>query len=267
MSSASVLTPVAIDSPIDSGTGASASRSDPKLTVIIPARNEELRIGPTLEKLASEFSQLDHEVIIVDDGSTDGTVKLGKSMGAIVLSLGEHGGPGEAIRRGVAAAKGERLLICDADGAVPFEDIWPLWKALDEGSEIAVGSRALRPDWIEVPQPLHRRIMGRTWGKLVRTILPTAVRDTQCGFKLFTQASAKQLFGRCQSRGFAFYVEVLAMAECWGYGITELPVRWRDKPGSQIRLVADPMNMASELWQARRRVARLESKPPELHRI
>ncbi len=222
------------------------------LSIVIPARNEALRLPPTLRAIEAQingqFGRV--EVLVVDDGSEDDTVAVAQREGARILSCNGWCGAGAAVRRGMLAARGDRILMCDADGAVPFGELGRLAAALDQGYDVAVGSRGLRPETVEIPQPFHRIMMGRAWGMFVRRVLPTPVRDTQCGFKLFTRAAARTLFAHSRSTSFAFHVEVLRLADRLELRIAALPVLWRDQPGSKIRPVQDSTRMAIDLLRA-----------------
>ena len=221
------------------------------LSVVIPAYNEARRLPPTLRAIGALTQQLPGvrsiETIVADDGSCDATLEVAEAHGARTTTLGRRGGVGRAARQGMLAARGARVLLCDADGPVPFEELEILYGALDAGYQLAAGSRVLDPHKVEIRQPWHRVTMGRTWAALVRQLLPTQVRDTQCGFKLFTREAAHALFSQVRSHGFAFHVEVLSLAEGMGMRIIELPVRWRDRPGSKVRLVRDSTQMLGEL--------------------
>lgn len=241
------------------------------LSIVIPAHNEAARLPATLARIVELRRATGHalEVVVVDDGSTDDTVALAEAAAPELplraLRFASPRGPGAAVRAGMLAAKGARVLISDADGPVPFEDLAPLWRALDEGFELAAGSRRLRPGSVELPQPLHRIAMGRAWSRLVRWLAPTAVRDTQCGFKLFTREAAHAIAARAQIDGFVFHVEMLLLAEALGLAVCEVPVRWRDVPGSKIHLVRDPASMLVDLirlarkHERQRRVLQLEA--------
>ena len=227
------------------------------LSVVIPTRNESRRLPETLAALHTFCLRRGHacEVIIADDGSTDGTPEVARQAAASlqlrVLTLGRGAGVGVAVKHGMLAARGARVLLCDADGPVPFADLLPLWHALDQGYEIAAGSRGhlagLGPTSVQVPQPRHRIVMGRVWSALVQRSGATRVRDTQCGFKLFTHAAAQSIFALTRLRSFAFHVEALALAERLGLKVCEVGVRWRDVPGSKVHLVSDPAVMLLDL--------------------
>lgn len=233
------------------------------LSIVMPARDERRRLPPTIQKIAALrelYGRL--EIVIADDASRDGTADAARqAAGDLLIQVvsGTRAGPGAAARAGMLAAHGERILLCDADGAVPFEDLAPLWRALDEGCDVAAGSRVLRPELVESPRTLERALMGRTWRALVRRLALTGVRDTQCGFKLFRRQAARLIFERVQCRGFAFHCEALAIAQRLGFKVTEVPVRWRPVADSRIKLLADPPTMLLELAGIVRRELRTRS--------
>jgi len=221
----------------------------PDLSVVIPAFNEAIRLPETLRRLEAfcvNRSEL-VQVIVADDGSTDDTVAVARTfadrLNLRVVSLSKNSGAGAALSAGVKAASGKNILICDADGPVPFEHISRLERAIELGSQIAVGSRLLKHSSSKRPQPLFRQTIGKVWVFLVQFILPLNVRDTQCGFKLFTRGAAHRIFASLQEKGFAFHVESLLLAQEYGYKIKEVPIHWDDSPGSKINLLKDPITM------------------------
>lgn len=229
------------------------SKSATDLSIVIPAWNEATRLPRTLADLgafAAEFPGA-VEVIIADDGSTDDTPQVARHanphLRLRVLSSSARKGPGHAVRRGVLSAQGERVLICDADGPVPFCDINPLWQAMDEGADWAVGSRVQDPATVLQPQPAHRVLMGKVWRSIAQQLVPTGVKDTQCGFKLMSRLSAQSVFSKVSSLGFGFHVEALFYAKKMGLRVDEIPVRWRDRSGSKINLLRDPLVMLREI--------------------
>ena len=229
------------------------STSDIDLSIVIPAWNEVTRLPLTLEKI-NQFSTAfagSMEVIIADDGSSDGTPQviagIETSLRVQVLRAEERKGPGHAVRRGVMAARGRRILISDADGPVPFEDTMLLWSALDSGVDFAAGSRVKDPGKVLQAQPGHRILMGKVWRAITGHMVPTGVQDTQCGFKMIERECARQIFGSLNSNGFGFHVEALYRARRENYSIQEVPVRWKDIAGSKINLVRDPVIMLGEI--------------------
>ena len=216
----------------------------PDLTVVVPAFNEVRRLGPSLKRLRVFLKGRHAEVLVVDDGSTDGTVALVQAMAKTwkslrVISLDVNAGKGAAVRRGVAEANGKRILFSDADLSTPIEELARLEKALVGQVAIAIGSRALDRGRIGVHQPFYRELGGRIFNRLVQALTVPGIHDTQCGFKLFEATAAKRLFALQQVPRFGFDVEVLYLARKAGYGIVELPVHWENSPESKVRPVRD----------------------------
>ncbi len=232
----------------------------------MPTRNETARLPATLRAIAAyQAAQgLSIEVVIADDGSTDGTLAFAQSLSMPfpirAVRAHPHRGPGAAARAGVAQAGGKLVLFSDADGPVPFTEIERLKAKLDEGYDVAAGSRVLDERRLLVPQPPHRIWMGKIWRRCTEAAVPTGIQDTQCGFKLFTRAAAKDIFVGLLSSGFGFHVETLWRAQKLGYRVAEVPVYWRDIEGSRIRLVRDPLHMLMELTAVATR-DRFERRP------
>ncbi|NTW01178.1 MAG: glycosyltransferase family 2 protein [Oscillochloris sp.] len=212
---------------------------EPFLSIVIPAYNEEERIIPTIGAIASHVASLGFpwEMIIADDGSRDSTVELVESLDLINLRLlraESNGGKGSAVRRGVLAASGRYILFDDADNSTPIEELGKLLHTLeDEGYDVAVGSRVANG-----AEEAHRSLLRRTlsgglrW--IVRHVFRIGVRDTQCGFKLFTRQAAHRLHGAQIINGFSFDLEILYLADRFGYKVAEVPVSWIDAPGSKV---------------------------------
>jgi dolichyl-phosphate beta-glucosyltransferase len=211
----------------------------PSLSVVIPAYNEEVRIIPTIGAIASHLSDMGFpwELIIADDGSTDNTVKLVEDLGFAnlhVLKAPQNGGKGSAVQRGMLAARGEYVLFSDADNSTPIEQVQPFIDALSEGGyDVAVGSRAARGA-AEANKSILRHILSGGLRAIVRYALGIKVRDTQCGFKMYTREAAHRLHSAQTIMGFSFDLEVLYLAFKVGYKVTEIPVSWVDAPGSKV---------------------------------
>jgi dolichyl-phosphate beta-glucosyltransferase len=211
----------------------------PYLSIVIPAYNEEERIIPTIGAIASHVSELGFpwELIIADDGSKDQTVALLNDLGFVnmrVLVAPKNGGKGSAVRRGMLASQGKYALFSDADNSTPIEEVTNLLRKLDgEGYDVAVGSRAATGAE-EAQRSLLRRILSGGLRWIVRYIMRIGVKDTQCGFKMYTQQAAKRLHQAQTLMGFSFDLEVLYLASKLGYKIAEVPVAWRDAPGSKV---------------------------------
>ncbi len=246
-------------------------RTHPDLTIVIPAYNEEARLEPTLR------SYLDHcratrrsaELIVVDDGSGDGTSLVVEQLAdeypeLRLIRLAENQGKGYAVRSGVVNARGRMILFADADGATPVGELDRLEEALRAGADVAIGSRALDAAGVRVKARLHRRVIGRAFHLLVETLTVRSIKDTQCGFKLFRGPVAHELFARMRMSGFSFDVEVLMMAQRHGYRIAEVPVNWTHQPGSKVNLVVDSARMARDLFVIRGRYMRGEYNFPHI---
>jgi len=215
------------------------------LSIVIPAYNEAGRLPASLDRIIAYFDahEADYELLVVDDGSTDDTAGVAE---AIVRRLGERGrvlrnpqnlGKGASVRRGMLAARGKRVLFSDADLSAPIEELVKLEQALDGGAGVAIGSRGVDRSLIEERQSLGRILMGRFFNLIVQVFAVRGISDTQCGFKLFAAEVVSPIFGRTRIERFGFDVEVLALAQRLGVPIAEVPVRWRNSPGSRVTLV------------------------------
>ncbi|MEU9452980.1 dolichyl-phosphate beta-glucosyltransferase [Streptomyces sp. NPDC048277] len=221
------------------------------LSVVIPAYNEEERLGPTLDAvtryLADNESRFGSwEVIVSDDGSTDGTREVAALRHPRVrLVAGERNrGKGNALRLGVAASGGGRVLVTDADLAAPIEELERLDKALSEGNAAAIGSRAVPGAEITDHQHRLRELLGRAGNLLIRATAVPGIRDTQCGFKLFDGDLAREAFADSRLDGWGIDVEVLQHLHQGGHPIAEVPVRWSHRPGSKVGPLAYPRVLA-----------------------
>jgi dolichyl-phosphate beta-glucosyltransferase len=236
----------------------------PSLSVILPAYNESARLPPYLESirdyLRTTFAA-DYEVLVVDDGSRDG---LSDTLGQLYqgwpeLRLLRHEanlGKGAAVRRGILGARGRLVLFADADGATPIEEELRLRTALMRGADLAVGSRLGNRDSPRLScRRWHRGAAGSAFAWLARRFLGLSVRDSQCGFKMFRRDVARRLFQVCVEPGYLFDLEVLVRARQFDFRVAEVPVRWRDVPGSKMRLLRDGWRMVRGLWALRCRLS------------
>jgi dolichyl-phosphate beta-glucosyltransferase len=232
--------------------------------VVIPAYNEAVRLPGYLKDVQAYFEGRDepYEVIVVDDGSRDGTAERVREVaagrpGVIVHALPRNRGKGHAVRAGMVRAVGSLRLMADADGATPIAEAARLEAAIAAGADLAVGSRVLQdPTVVRQVRP-HRVLSGHVFNFLVRRLGVVGVVDTQCGFKLFRGAVAAALFPLLDTDGFGFDVELLLLAQRRGYRIAEVPVNWADQPGSKVGVLRDGPRMLREVLAARRRLARL----------
>lgn len=209
------------------------------LSVIIPAYNESRRLPKTVRAISKYLRarRVVHEVIVVDDGSRDDTpqllVQLAKE-GVTVLGDGRNYGKGAALRAGVMAARGELVLMTDADLSTPIEELDKLMpRIMQSGFDVAIGSRAMAQS--EVRQPLARKILSRASNLLIRMVLNLPYRDTQCGFKLYRLDAARRLFSTLALPRFSFDYEILLRAKRTGLRVAEVGVRWEHAPFSTVR--------------------------------
>lgn len=213
-------------------------------SIVIPAYNEVGRIGATLERTLAYFAERPEcrvEVLVVDDGSTDGTANLTESWQercrhVRLLSHDRNMGKGWAVRTGMLAAEGEYVLFMDADGSTDIAEIEKLSQALDGGADIAIGSRDLAGSEIRKHQPVVRETMGKAFSFIARVLAVPEIADTTCGFKLFRKPAIEPLFSRQRVRGWAFDVEILYLAKKIGFQVAEVPVHWTDSPDSRVNL-------------------------------
>jgi dolichyl-phosphate beta-glucosyltransferase len=224
----------------------------PFLSVVIPAYNEERRLGPTLASIQRYLAARSYssEIIVVDNASEDATAEVARRAGVQVI--GEpHRGKGAAVRTGMLAAHGQYALFSDADLSTPIEEVERLMEALRQGSDIAIASRALPESRLPVRQPWYRELVGRLGNVLVRMLAVHGIADTQCGFKLFSREIAQRLFGAQLMTGIAFDMEILFLAQRLGLRVAEVPVTWVDSPDTRISRVRDSLDALKDLLRIR----------------
>jgi len=230
--------------------------AQPFLSVVIPAYNEEPRIQRTLDRVTEYLSIREHtwEVVVGDDGSTDDTAAILKRAASAnpnirVLTL-PHRGKGWAVKNAMLEAKGDYRLICDADLSVPIEQVERLLPPRLEGVDIAIGSRE-QPGSRRIGEPPLRHLMGRVYNRLVRSLISTGLKDTQCGFKCFRGDVVSPLFGLQTMDGFAFDAELLFLAHRRGLTVKEVGIDWYYGEGSKVRPVRDSLSMTGDLLKIR----------------
>ncbi|HYM49775.1 MAG TPA: dolichyl-phosphate beta-glucosyltransferase [Candidatus Limnocylindrales bacterium] len=214
----------------------------PDLSIVIPAYNEAQRLPATLDKIERYLGEhrLDAEVLVVDDGSQDGTAAIVRERagrwGALrLVSADRNRGKGAAVRLGMAAAHGRFRVFTDADLSVPIDDLERVLGPLRNGTGVAIASRALPDSDVQLHQSWHRELMGKVFNRIVRIFVLGGIGDTQCGFKGFTAEAAERVFAPLQTDGFGFDVEVLYRARQAGYKIAEVPTRWVNSPQTKVR--------------------------------
>lgn len=216
------------------------------ISVIIPAYNEQSRLPNALRRISQYLQGTEwvfHEIVIVDDGSTDDTAAVAEDLArdrpnVRVLRNPGNRGKGYSVRRGMLEAAAEWRLFSDADLSTPVEELEKLWRAIEQGKDkIAIGSRAIDRSLIGVHQPGYRETMGRFFNGVMRVTTGLPISDTQCGFKLFRADVAREIFSRQRLERFGFDVEVLYIAFHRGYTIAEVPVRWNHMEGSKVGML------------------------------
>jgi dolichyl-phosphate beta-glucosyltransferase len=230
---------------------------DTRLSIVIPAYNEALRIGKTLDSICDYMKGCgySYEIIVVDDGSNDDTAmvvrKAAENPAIILLQNGKNRGKGYSVKQGVLSSGGRFVLMSDADLSTPIEEIGKLYKELEGGCDIAIGSRAVSGSTILKKQPWYRQLMGMTFNSFIRALAVIEIRDTQCGFKLFTEDAARRVFALQRIERFAFDVEALYLAKKMGFGIKEVPVVWVNSPDSKVGILRDSLRMMRDLLKIR----------------
>ncbi|MBB3675580.1 dolichyl-phosphate beta-glucosyltransferase [Modestobacter versicolor] len=225
------------------------------LDVVVPVFNEEQRLGPTLRALTAHAATLPLSVrfTVVDNGSVDRTAEVVDDVAArspentSVRLIGcSRQGKGAAVRRGLLAGTARWRGFCDADLSTPPQVLTDVVGHLQEGDPVVIGSRRITGAGYEVAQPLLRRLGSSTFRMMTRPLVGD-VADTQCGFKFFSAEAAEQIFSRVTANGFAFDVEVLAVAARLGLPVTEVPVRWTDQEGSSFHVWTHGRRVLSEV--------------------
>jgi glycosyltransferase involved in cell wall biosynthesis len=235
----------------------------PHLSVVIPAFNEETRLPPSLRRMASYMRdhEVDWELLVVDDGSTDATSQVASDFlrehQGLLLRNPKNQGKGFSVRRGVLAARGRWVLITDADLSAPIEEHATLARAARDGAlDVAIGSRGLPDSRIEVRQHPVRQSMGRVFNRLMRLMTGLPFRDTQCGFKLLDRRRCRPIFEAMVVNRFAFDVEFLFLCLRSGLRVAEVPIVWRNVEHSRVRVLSDSLNMLADVARVRWRHAR-----------
>lgn len=236
---------------------------EPELSIIIPAYNEEKRLGPTLECIGTHFAEGplglgldDIEVIVVDDGSVDGTAQVVQNYAKEIASLrlvsnGTNRGKGYSVRHGMQEARGRIALFMDADLSFSMEEAEKLLAAITAGNDVAIGSRSLDRSLMGTHPPRMRKIAGSVFNGLVRLFIGLPFRDTQCGLKAFARTRCQSVFEKQRIERFGFDPEILFLARQRGLMTAEVPVRCSHDPASKVRIVRDSVLMFWDLVHIR----------------
>ena len=227
-------------------------------SIVIPAYNEGARLGATLERVLTYIAKQgwDAEVIVVNDGSRDNTAEIVRSFAQKypalrLLDNPGNRGKGYSVRHGMLSARGRILIFSDADLSSPIEEAPKLLQTLNSGADIAIGSRWLRAETQTQRQPMYRQLFGRIFNLMLRITLGLQYRDTQCGFKAFTQQAAKAIFPLQKIERWGFDPEILFLARKLGFKVTEVPVAWGHSGGTRINPLVDGARMFTEMFRVR----------------
>jgi glycosyltransferase involved in cell wall biosynthesis len=231
--------------------------SAPELSIVIPSFNEELRLPASLERIASYIraQRPNSEVLVVDDGSTDRTAAVVESWRDRIPQLrvipnGKNRGKGFSVQHGSLEARGNVVLFTDADLSAPIEETEKLLAALSS-YDVAIGSRAVDRNLIEVHESVFREFAGIIFNNIVRTILRLPFVDTQCGFKAFRRERCRIIFEQQTIERFGFDPELLYLARHHGLSIKEVPVRWAHSPATKVSMMRDSVQMFMDVFVIR----------------
>ncbi|MBI2113364.1 MAG: glycosyltransferase family 2 protein [Candidatus Wildermuthbacteria bacterium] len=213
-----------------------------RLSVIIPAYNEESRIAKTLRS-ASQYLRnqtYEYEIIVVDGGSKDNTVGLVQQLKKEIPYLNvlqvENKGKGYAVKQGMLESHGEYCVFMDADNSTTVDHVEKMWSSFQQGSGVVIGSRDIEGAVIAVPQPGWRIFLGNVFNIIVQVMSGLwGMWDTQCGFKGFSRKAVRSIFPKSRINGWAFDVEILMIAKSCGFEIEEIPVTWVNDPDSKVK--------------------------------
>jgi glycosyltransferase involved in cell wall biosynthesis len=230
----------------------------PNLSIVIPAFNESARIEQTLVRVMEcvEARNWDAEVLVVDDGSSDGTAEIVESWMRhfsrlhLVRNPGNRG-KGYSVRNGLLQAAGDVVMFTDADLSAPMEEAEYLMAAIESGADVAIGSRWMDRARQTAHQPMYRRFFGRCFNRLTRTVMGLPFKDTQCGFKAFRRPAAQIVFRLQRIERWGFDPEILFIARKLHYRIREVPVTWGHDERSRISYLKDGIKMLEELAHIR----------------
>lgn len=230
------------------------------ISIVVPAYNEAARIGRTLETLCEHLQQRswEWELRVVDDGSTDQTASIAQSIAAdeprLVVQREPHRGKGGAVKAGLQAATGWYRFMCDADLSMPISELKRFLPPLLDGYDVAIGTRegaAAR----RIGEPRSRHLVGRMFNLAVQRLVLPGIEDSQCGFKMFTAPAVEAILPHTSVEGWAFDVEMLAIARARGLRIVEVPIEWHYRSESRLSVGRDGVKMLREILAIRARAA------------
>jgi dolichyl-phosphate beta-glucosyltransferase len=238
----------------------------PLVSIIIPAYNEAKRLPATLDSILAWMRTMSDpiELVIVENGSQDETTRVAQSYQdkfPLYQLLHSIKGKGAAVQTGILHSQGVYLFICDSDLSMPIEEVEKFLSCCRAGADIAIGSREAHGA-VRYNEPAYRHLMGRVFNTIVRIAAIPRLQDTQCGFKMFRQDAAKQIFSQLRITGWAFDVEALYLAGKQGYSIVEVPIDWYFNPDSRVDPIRDMWRMLSDLLKIRLNDLRGEYRSP-----
>jgi glycosyltransferase involved in cell wall biosynthesis len=233
------------------------SEQPPELSIIIPAYNEEQRLARTLARIRDYLANAPAhkggiEILVVDDGSTDGTAVVARQWvrempGLKLISNDGNRGKGYSVRHGMLEARGRVALFTDADLSSPIEESEKLFAAIEAGNDVAIGSRAMDRTLIKVHQSRFREIAGIIFNSLVKLFTGLPFQDTQCGFKAFLREPSRIILEQQRVERFGFDPEILFLAKRHGLRSIEVPVRWAHDEATRVRVMRDSLQMFGDL--------------------
>ncbi len=233
------------------------------LSIVIPAYNEERSLARCLTRVRGFASArgLKYEILVVNDGSTDGTAELvrgcmGDRRDLQLLSNGYNRGKGYVVKQGVLAARGDIVLFMDADLSTPVEEWDQMREWFEKGFSVVIGTRRTAGARIERHQPFLREWMGRVFTSLSRGFTGTSVSDFTCGFKTFSREAAREIFSRQTLDDWSFDAEILCIASRRGIKVKEVPVQWSNAGGSRVHLLRDALRSFLGLLKVRFNILR-----------
>jgi glycosyltransferase involved in cell wall biosynthesis len=226
----------------------------PYLSIVIPAYNESARIESALERVLSCVAEQgwDAEVLVIDDGSKDDTAAIVQRWMQqhprlhLVENPGNRG-KGYSVRNGLLQAAGEVVMFTDADLSTPMEEAERLLAAINDGADVAIGSRWMDKTRQTIHQPLYRQFFGRCFNWITRSVMGLPFKDTQCGFKAFRRSAAQTIFRLQTIERWGFDPEILFIAQKLKYVIREVPVTWGHDERSRISYLKDGLKMLEEM--------------------
>ena len=228
------------------------------LSIVIPCYNEQDRLPATVDSIKGYMAGrgTDYELILSDDGSSDGTAEvIAAAMKASPrvrgVRLVANRGKGRALAEGVAVSTGDRVLLTDADLSTPIEELAKLEATVDAGAGVAIASRSIKGSQIVISQPIYRVLMGKTFNLIVQALLLPGLWDTQCGFKLFRGDLARSVFADLKTDGFGYDPEALFLAKRRGEKIAEVPVVWRHSAPTKVAPIRHSLDMFRDVVRTR----------------